>query len=344
MRAARIYAPGDIRLEEISKPEIGPGQVLVQIKEVGICASDVHWFNEGRIGETVLTDPLILGHEFSGVIAEVGPGVTNVKPGDRVAVEPAVPCYQCDMCNEGRYNICRRVMFCGTPPTDGALCDFMAWPAQLVEKVPDSVSMGEAAMLEPMAIGVHAVNLVGSVKGKTVGVLGAGAVGLSILQAALVAGCDQVFVTDLLPARLEIAKRLGAIEVFNANDSNIVSIIKDATGGRGLDIVFEAAGMNDAVRQATEMAKPGGIVVAGGIPDDDRMTVSASVVRRKELTIQLLRRSNNTLHETIRLLGEGRVNVESYITHRFPLEQVEEAFKTARDHKDETVRVMIVVS
>lgn len=343
MLAAKLYAPGDIRLVEIDKPIPGRGEALVRIGEVGVCASDVHWYNEGRIGETVINGPLILGHEFAGVVEDVGQGVTAVNPGDRVAVEPAIHCSKCDMCLEGRFNICRNMLFCGTPPTDGALCEYLVWPVHLLALLPDSVSMGEAAMLEPMAIGVHAVNLAGGIKGKTVGVLGVGAVGLSILQAAIVAGYGQVFAADLLPKRLELARRLGAHQAFDANDPGMVDSIKDATGGRGLDIVFEAAGRNDAVRAATEIVRPGGLVVVGGIPDDNLMTIEASVVRRKELTLQLLRRSNDTLHDAIGLLADGRVDVRSYITHRFPLADVEKALKTARDDKVNSIRVIIEV-
>jgi L-iditol 2-dehydrogenase len=344
MRAAKLYAPGDMRLVEIDKPVPGPGEALIQIREVGICASDVHWYNDGRIGDAVLTDPLVLGHEFGGVIIEVGSGVSNVKPGDRVAVEPSIPCYKCDMCLQGRFNICRHVKFCGTAPTNGALCDYLAWPAQLAVPVPDSVSMGEAAMLEPLAIGLHAANLAGNMQGKTVGILGAGAVGLSILQAVKISGCEAVFSTDLIPMRIDLARKLGADRVFDARDSDVVQAVKDATGGRGLDIVFEATGMNDAVRQATEMVCPGGLAVIGGIPDDDIMSVSASVVRRKELTIQLLRRSNETLHRAIQLLGDGKLDAASLISHHFPLESVVEAFNLVRDHKDKALRVIVQVS
>lgn len=341
MRVMKLHGPGDLRLEEVEKPTPGSGEVLVQVKEVGVCGSDVHYFEDGRIGDAVVTEPLILGHEFAGVIAEVGPGVSDVRPGDRVAVEPAIPCCECDMCAQEDYNLCRNIQFCGTPPTNGAFREFMAWPARLVERIPDSMSMGEAAMLEPFAVGVYAVEIAGDVQGKTVGVLGVGAIGLSILQAAKAAGCGETFVTDLIPQRLERASRVGADRTFNANDPNVVDAVKQATGGRGLEIVFEAAGENEAVVQATEMVCPGRLVVVGGIPADDRMCVTASVVRRKGLTIRLLRRSKGTLRRAIRLVEEGKVDVSSFITHRFPLERLEEAFDIARNRKDEALRVVI---
>jgi len=340
MRAVKLYAPGDLRLVDIEKPTPGPGEVLIRVREVGVCASDVHYFRDGRIGDAVVTEPLILGHEFGGEIAEVGPGVTNVRPGDRVAVEPAIPCCQCDMCAEKEYNLCRNIKFCGTPPYDGAFREFIAWPAQLVVPIPDSVTMGEAAMLEPLAVGVYGVDIAGEVRGKTIAVLGVGAIGLSILQAAKAAGCGEAIATDLLPNRLELARRLGADRTFVA-DGHVVDSVKEATGGHGPDIVFEAAGENDAVCQATQMVRPGRLVVVGGIPRDDRMTVTASVVRRKGLTIKLIRRSKATLRRSIQMVEAGQVDVASYITHRFPLEQITEAFVTARDRKDASLRVVV---
>ena len=342
MKAAKLFAPGDIRIVEMEKPSPGAGEVLVQVKEVGICASDVHYFRDGRIGDAIVTEPLILGHEFAGIIAEIGAGVTNVKAGDRVAVEPAIPCNECYLCAEGAFNLCRNIKFCGTPPYDGALREFLSWPAELVVPVPDSVSLGEAAMLEPLAIGVYAVDLAEPIQGRSIGVLGVGAVGLSILEAAKIAGCGPAIATDLIPGRLEIAEKVGADKTLIA-DENVVQAVKDITDDKGLDIVFEAAGENEAVMQATEMVRPGGLVVVGGIPREDFMTVTASTVRRKGLTMKLLRRSNETLRRSIELMKSGKVDVASFISHRFPLEKVAEAFELARDRKDLTLRVMITL-
>lgn len=343
MRAAKLMKPGEFRIVEIEKPTPGAGEVLLHVKEVGICASDVHWYQDGRIGETVMTEPLILGHEFAGVIAEVGPGVSSVRPGNRVAVEPAWPCFSCDMCAEGETNVCRKVRFCGTPPTDGAFREFMTWSARLVERIPDSITFGEAAMLEPLAIGIYAAEIGGDLRGKKIGVFGVGAVGLSVLQASRAAGCEKTFVTDLIPQRLELARRLGADEVFSARDSHLKEKIYEATSGRGLDVVFEAAGENDAIVAATEIVRPNGLVVIGGIPYDDRIVLCAGTVRRKGLTIRLLRRSKNTLRRAIELVEAGKADVKSYITHRFPLDKLDEAFKVARDRTDGAVRVIVEV-
>ncbi len=341
MRAAKLYAPGDVRLVEVEKPSPGYGEVLVRVEEVGVCASDVHWFRDGRIGETVLTEPLILGHEFGGVIAEVGPEVDDLNPGDRVAVEPAIPCSECDMCMAGDINLCRNIRFCGTPPTDGAFREFIAWPARLVAPVPDSMTMSEVAMLEPLAIGVYAAEIAGSLAGKTVGVVGAGAIGLSILQAARAASCGETYVTDLIPERLELARRLGAEHAFDASNPAVAEDVKAATGGRGLDVVFEAAGENDALCQAVDVVRPGGLMLVGGIPRDDHMSLPASISRRKGLTIKTIRRSKNTLHRSIELIRQGKVDVASFVTHTFPLERVVEALETARDRRDGVLRAVV---
>jgi len=341
MRAVKLYAPGDLRLVDVEKPVPGPGEVLVEVKAVGICASDIHYFRDGRIGDVVVTEPLILGHEFAGVIAEVGPQVSNVNPGDRVAVEPAIACRKCDLCLQGDYNLCRSILFCGTPPTQGALREFLSWPAHLVLPVPDSMTFAEAAMLEPIAIGVYAVDLAEPIRGRTVGILGAGGIGISIMQAARAAGCADVYVTDLVSERLAIAEKLGARRAFDASDPDVVKKIVSITGGRGLDVVFEAAGENQAVRQATEIVRPGGLVLVGGIPREDSMTVTASVVRRKGLTIKLIRRSNDTLERAIELARADKLSPASLVTHHFPLERVADCIELARDRRDGVIRAVV---
>jgi len=339
MKAVKLYAPGDMRLVDIEKPAPGPGEALVQVKTVGICASDVHYYRDGRIGDAVVTEPIIMGHEFAGVVAEVGPGVTGIEVGDRVAVEPAIPCGECEICMAGDTNLCRSIKFCGTPPYDGSLREYIAWPADLCVPVPDSMTMSEAAMLEPLAVGVYGVEIAEPVQGRSIGILGAGAIGLSILQAAKASGCGPAYVTDPIPERLEIARKLGADAVFDANDPDVVEqVVGDSIG---LDIVFEAAGENDAVCQATEIVRPAGLVVVGGIPREDRMCVTASVVRRKGLTIKMIRRSKDTLHRSIELVKEGKVDIASFVSHTFPVERVVDAFELAMARKDGVLRAVV---
>jgi L-iditol 2-dehydrogenase len=339
-----LFAPKDMRLAEREKPTPGPGEVLVQVKEVGVCASDVHWYHDGRIGDNVMAGPLVLGHEFAGIIAEVGPGVTNVKPGDRVAVEPGQPCFKCEMCASEDYNLCPDVKFCGTYPIDGAFREYIAWPANLVEPVPESVSMGEAAMLEPLGVGLYAVDIAGDMQGKRIAILGAGAIGLSMLQCAKAAGCGEAVVIDPIPERREVAARLGADRVFDAGQPGTVQAVKEIFGGLGPDIVFEAAGDNKALCDATEMTRPKGLIVWCGIPDNDDITISASVVRRKGLTIRLVRRSNKVLRRAIGMVAERKADAAVLVTHRFPLEKTVAAFELAAARKDGAIRVVIEVS
>ncbi|HEY3297867.1 MAG TPA: alcohol dehydrogenase catalytic domain-containing protein [Armatimonadota bacterium] len=341
MRAAVLYAPGDLRLIDIPKPSPGVGEVLLRIEEVGICASDVHWFRDGRIGDQLLEKPTILGHEFSAVVAEVGPGVKRVKVGDRVAVEPANWCFQCDMCASEDFNLCRNIKFAGTSPIDGAFREFAVWPEHFMEKIPDHMTLGEAAMLEPLGVGMYAVDLAGDIRGKDVVILGSGAVGLSVLQCALSAGAGKVYVTDLIDTRLELARKLGADKTFDATDPDIMQSIILANGGNEPAVVFEAAGENDAVQMATELVRPGGNVVIIGIPYDDNMVVSAGTVRRKGLRLQMVRRSNKTLRRCVQLVSGGKADVASYITHRFPLDRISEAFQIAGERRDGAIRVLI---
>lgn len=342
MKAVKLYGPGDLRLVDIPKPSPGPGEVLVQVKATGICASDIHYYREGRIGDAVVTEPIIMGHEFAGIVAELGPGVTGLKVGDPVAVEPAIPCGECELCRAGEINICLDIKFCGTPPYDGSLREYIAWPAENCVPVPASWTMGEVAMLEPLAVGVYGVEMAEPVQGKSVAILGSGAIGLSILQAAKASGCGKVIVTDLIPERLEIARKLGADIVLDANDPDIVKqVVGDSMG---MDIVFEAAGENDAVRQGTEIVRPGGMLVVGGIPQEDSMCVTASVIRRKGLTIKMIRRSRNTLHRSIELVKQGKVDLAPFVTHTFPVERVADAFELAMAHRDGVLRAVVEFS
>jgi L-iditol 2-dehydrogenase len=344
MFAAVMYGIEDIRLVEMEKPSPGAGEVLVQVKEVGICASDVHWYREGRIADTVVTKPIILGHEFSGIIAEVGEGVTNVRPGDRVAVEPGKPCLACDMCATEDFNLCRNVEFHGTTPIDGAFRQFLAWPARLVEKIPDSMTTEEAAMLEPFAVGLYCIDLAGDVRGKTLGILGAGAIGLSVLQSAVSSGCTETFVTDPLPGRRDRAARLGAKYALDAADPDLPEKVMRLTHGRGLDIVVEAAGENEAVRQAMRLVRPAGRIVVCGIPVDDELCIPTALARRKLVTFRFVRRSNKTLERSIEMIARGKADVACYGTHHFPLERITEAFEVAANQKDKALRVVIQVS
>ena len=209
MRVLRLHKPFDMRFHDEPVPEIGPDEVLIKVGSVGVCASDVHYYREGRIGDQVVEKPLVLGHEFSGTVVKAGERVKTLAEGARVAVDPGKPCKECDQCRDGYPNLCRNVIFFGTPPVDGVLREYVAWPAELCVQVSESMSLDEAAMIEPLAVGVYAVDLAEMAGGESVVILGAGAIGLSVLQAARVVGAGKIIVTEPIPERREARAEAG---------------------------------------------------------------------------------------------------------------------------------------
>jgi len=323
MNVIRLHAPNDLRFKKESKPQLGPGETLVQVKAVGICGSDLHWLSDAGIGDANLQKPLVLGHEFAGVVAK-GP-----QKGIRVAVDPAIPCKQCEFCRQGFPNLCTHLRFAGHALEDGALREFVAWPDECLFTLPDSLSNSDGVMLEPLGVAIHAVDL-GELKvGSTIGVFGAGPIGLLIQQVAHLSGVSAVYVTDILPHRLEAARALGATQAFFAGKGSEILEIMSATGGRGVDVAFEVAGEKEAVEAAIATVKPGGRVVLAGIPADDRTSFSASVARRKGLTIKLVRRMKFTYPRAIQLVEKGQVDVRSIVTHHFPFAKAQDAFTVA---------------
>ncbi|MDO8684818.1 MAG: NAD(P)-dependent alcohol dehydrogenase [Armatimonadota bacterium] len=343
MRVIRLHAPFDLRMHEEPVPQVKPDEVLIRVKSVGVCASDLHYYKEGRIGTNVVEKPLIIGHEPSGVIEEVSAEVVGLRKGDRVAIEPAKPCRECKFCRQGYTNVCKSVEFFGTPPIDGALREFVAWPARLAIPIPENVSFDEAAMVEPLSVGVYAVKVSDMKGGETIAILGAGAIGLSVLQAAKLKGADKIIVTEPVAERRQVALKLGAHTVIDPSQGNVIEQALAANGGNEPDIVFECAGEPETFAQAVEIARPLGTVVIVGIPSADEYSFPASPSRRKGLTIKLLRRSRGVTEESIEMVSRGLVNVASFATHTFPLEKTREAFELAAAKTDGVIRAVIHV-
>lgn len=321
MKVLRLHGPRDLRLHDEPDPVAAPGEQIVRVTAVGVCGSDLHWFAESGIGDARLERPLVLGHEFAGVI-ESGP-----RRGQRVAVDPAVPCEQCEFCLEGNPNLCASVRFAGHGANDGALRECMAWPERNLYPIPDSLSDADAAMLEPLGVAIHAIDLAHIRPGMTVGVFGCGPIGLLTLQLARAAGATRLYATETLPHRIAAAQAFGA-RVFPANGEEAQAILIE-TGRRGVDVAIEAAGDNEAVEAAISAVKPGGTVVLVGIPSEDSTTFTASVARRKGLTIRLSRRMKRTYPRAIALAEQGRVDVRAIVTAQFPLAEAEQAFTRA---------------
>lgn len=331
MLAARLHGPRDMRVETVPLPTApGPGQVLLRVCATGICGSDLHSYQDARIGDTVVQGPLVLGHEFSAVVVSAGPEALDghfqpIVLGTCVAVDPAQPCGRCEFCEKGHPNLCRRLHFCGNYPDGGSFCEYMLMPARSCFPVPGTFSEIEAALLEPLGVALHAVDLARIRVGYSVSIAGAGPIGLLILQLAKMAGADPVFITDKLPWRLEAARACGGIAIDSGKESTVARIERE-TSGRGVDVAIEAASGEETVAEAAEWARLGGRLVLVGIPSTDRVLMKHSTARRKGLTILMSRRMKHAYPRAIALVEKDHVHLEKLVTHRFPLGDTPEAF------------------
>ena len=343
MKAALLYQIRDIRLEERERPPFAPNEVLVRVKSVGVCGSDVTYFVQGCIGNQIVTAPHILGHECSGEIVEIGNEVKGIEVGMRVAVEPGIPCRRCPSCRMGHYNICSDVRFLGTPPIPGAYREYMSCPADFVFPLPSCLNYDEGAMIEPLAVAVHAVDLGNVQNGDSVAILGAGSIGLLTLQCAISAGASFSLATDLIPERLRLARKYGADIIIDSGEENTVQRIKKETGGQGVDIVFEAAGEPETFQESIHLARPGGTVILIGICREDMVSLDFQTARRKELVIKNVRRFRHVYKRAISLIAKGKVEVKSLITHRFNLSRLPEAFELMEGRQDGVIKAVIEI-
>lgn len=351
MQASRLHGLRDIRVEDLPRPEPGPGEVLLRVASVGVCGSDVHYYTDGAIGDQVVTEPIIMGHEFSAWVAELGPAVEgDLELGQLVAVEPAIPCGECEPCEHGHPNLCPNVRFCGTPPVDGVFAEYVVMPAENCFALPPGFTPVEGAMLEPLGIAIHAVDLAHLRAGYTVAVLGAGPIGLLIAAVAKAAGARRIIMTEPLPYRRAFALDYVADDALDpypgtaAGYSDVVEEVLRVTGGRGVDVAFEAAGAEETPNQCAGVARLGGKVIVAGIPSDDRMRFTASTARRRGLTIKMVRRMKHTYPRSIGLVEKGLVDVEPLATHVFPLERIAEAFERVAAYEDGVIRAVIVLT
>jgi L-iditol 2-dehydrogenase len=318
VRLTRLYAPRDLRLAEEAPPRAAEGETLVRVTDVGVCGSDLHWFTDGGIGDARLTRPVVPGHEIAGVVEE-GP-----LAGTPVAVDPAIPCGTCPSCLRGNRNLCPRVGFAGHGTIDGGLRELMAWPTHLLHPLPPALGTTDGAVLEPLGVAIHALDLGHLRPACTIAVLGCGPIGLLLLQAALASGATAALAVDPLAHRREEAVRRGAAPALAPEEAAA------RQWGDEVDVAFEMAGNDAAVQQAMDVVRPGGRVVLGGIPSNDRTCFPASLARRKGLTLALLRRMKDDVYERgARLAETGRVDLTSLVTARYPLEQADEAFRVA---------------
>lgn len=341
MKIKAMYLEKALQVVEkrVEKPKVKDGEVLVKTKSVGICGSDVHYYDKGKIGNFVVERPLILGHECSGEVVELGKGVSNLRVRDRVALEPGVPCRICDYCKRGRYNLCPNVRFMATPPIDGAFVEYVAHPADFSFKIPANISYDEATLFEPLAVGLYVVERANIKPEHKVLILGAGPIGFTTLQSALcIKGVDAT-VLDLYEFRLAKAQEFGAKKVINTKNADILKQLIPE-----FDVVFETAGSVTATQQTVKLAKTGGKVVLVGLPAREEISFNTNQVISKELDILGIFRYANMYPRAVKLAQGGSVNLKSFITQRFSFDEIEKALKFARDNKNSCVKVIVQVS
>lgn len=333
-RAAVLHAPKDVRLEEHPVPAVGRSEVLVKIRSVGVCGSDVHYFRHGRIGSFIVEQPLVLGHEAAGVVVELGEDVTKHRVGERVCLEPGLPCGRCRECRAGRYNLCPDVRFLGTPPINGAFTDYLSMHEDFVFAVPDSLSNDEAAQIEPLNVGVWACQKGDVRPGKRVLVTGAGPIGALAMQVARAAGADYVIVSDIDAGRLALAEQLGANEVLDARSS--------VPERSSVDVLLECSGTEVAMQTGLEALRPAGRAVLVGM-GVDTLSVPVATLQTRELLLTGTFRYANTYPAAIALAGSGRVSFDGITGPRYRLEETGEAL-ARRPGDGEGLKAIIAVS
>ena len=341
MKAVKWFAPRDMRLVDIPKPVPQSHEALIRVESVGVCGSDMHYYEEGRIGNAVITEPLILGHEFSGIVEEVGATADRSLIGKRVAVEPGIPCQKCEWCRTGHYNVCRDMFFPGGPPYDGVLCEYATFHADFCYPVPDSMNAVTAAMIEPLAVAVHTVALAQLQPGETVVILGLGPIGLLTAQIARMSGAGVIYGSDLMDYRVACASRYGVDAALNASTQDTVETVMSWTGGRGVDVAFDTARSSDTPALACHVTRPAGRCVFTGISGTEIDPIPVSVARRKELCIQWCRRFRHDFPRSILLASMGRVDLASVVTHSFPLERTQDAFELVSRFADNVLKASV---
>jgi L-iditol 2-dehydrogenase len=345
MKAALLTGIRQLEILERPEPELAkPQDVLLRIDTVGVCGSDVHYYVTGRIGSLVVQYPEWTGHECAGTVVDVGPAVTQLRVGQRVAVDPLVTCGECDQCRAGRMNTCRKQAFLGCPgQAPGALAEYLVMPARSCYPIPDTMTMVQAAVAEPFSIGLYAQRVARMEPGAKIAILGSGPIGLCVLLACRAGGACTTYVTDLIDERLDVARRCGADWTGNPQRADIVRAIS-ALEPLGVDFVYECAGQQETLDQAVEILKPGGKLLVLGIPETDRVSFSIHTLRRKEAPIINVRRQNECVAPAIELVASGQVNLDPLVTHHFPLAETKRAFDLVSNYGDGVVKAVIHVS
>lgn len=343
MKVAVMTGIGRMGFETRDIPQAGPGEVLIKLEYVGICGSDLHYYQTGEIAGKKVETPFVLGHEPGGVVVELGEGVTHLKVGDRVALEPGKTCGVCEYCRSGRYNLCPDVIFFATPPVQGVFQEYVAHEAKLCFKLPDNVSTMEGALVEPLAIGFYAATTGEAHIGQTAVVTGAGCIGLVSLMAMKAMGVTRIIVTDVLDNRLEKAKEIGAFATINAATQDVVAEVMRLTGGAGCDLVIETSGNEKSAGQAVEMCKKGSNIVLVGYSGNNYMNLPISLALDKEVTFKTIFRYRHIYPMAIEALASGKVDLKPIITNVFPMDDIQNAMDQSLTNKQNIVKSVVKI-
>lgn len=342
MKAMALTGIRKMKLIEIPAPVIsGPKDVLIKMSVVGVCGSDIHYYTTGRIGSQIVEYPFAVGHEGSGVVVATGEQVSRVKPGDKIAIDPAISCWECDQCLSGRPHTCRKLKFLGCPgQVEGCLKEYIVMPEESCYPLPDNLDADHGAISEPLSIGIYSVRRSLVDKGKTVGVLGFGPIGMSVTLALKAREVETVFVTDKINERLALAKHENVAVAFNPLETDIVPDILKITP-LGLDVVFECCGQQEALDQAVDLLKPGGKLIVVGIPEFDCWSLNVEKTRRKEISVLFIRRQVDCVDASIEMMKSGQIRADNMITHRFPFQDTSLAFDLVAGYGEGVMKALI---
>jgi L-iditol 2-dehydrogenase len=344
MKVAVMLGIGKMGFEERDIPKTGDDEALVKLEYVGICGSDMHYYETGRIGDYIVKPPFVLGHEPGGTVVEVGQNVKHLKVGDRVALEPGKTCGKCEFCRTGQYNLCPDVIFFATPPVDGVFQEYVAHEAALCFKLPDNVSTLEGALVEPLAVGFHGANQGGAHAGQIAVVMGSGCIGLVSMMALKAMGVSKVYVVDIMPKRLEKALELGASGVINAKEQDVVKEVLKLTDGAGCDLAMETAGTEITAQQTIQMAQKGSNIVLIGYGKSGMMNLPMSLALDKELTFKTIFRYRHIYPMAIEAIASGKVDLKNIVTNIFEFDDIQNAMDFSIHNKAEIVKAVVKIS
>lgn len=342
MKAMMLTGIRQMEMKNIPEPVlINPNDVKIKMSVVGICGSDIHYYTQGQIGSQKVIYPFTVGHEGAGVIVETGSAVKRVKPGDTIAIEPAMPCWKCDQCLAGRHHTCRKLRFLGCPgQAEGCLMEYIVLPEESCFPLTGKLKPDHGSISEPLAIGVYAVKKSGNVKNLKIGIFGYGPIGMSVMLAAKAEGAKSYYITDKIDKRLTIAKKENSTLTINPLKADVVKKILENEKS-GLDVVFECCGQQEAFDQAIDVLKPGGRLVVVGIPEFDRWSMNVETTRRREISLQFIRRQVDCVGPTLEMMKNGTIDIGNMVTHRFPFNKTKEAFDLVAGYEDGVMKAMI---